>query len=828
MFSEVAPTIHHILCTYMNDCTYSNTDGAQLIWIQERPPNIPQYIMLDSITDTFKCLSPYPIVHKDDPAQMGRPIVLRKAVVGVPPDVRVFHNWETDLKTNWREPAKDDMIVFRKRIADCFGFDFQQNTASTDPLRILFINRHYEEGRSILNAHKIAHFMQKMPELEAFPDIEFTIHYLEGDESIRYQAELFWNASLLIWPHGATMAHTFFLPRKAEAIEVIPWCQEDKANLPEWVQAIRDAFSLDINLHVVQNKDRSRQMFNHDKMLEYEEYRRMSSDQKIALLETGECPEGIDPFLCPFWWNHWKVSVNLDWKELQPVVRTALLRLQALREGGDPDDYVLNAPKRKRNKKNNSANNRSLAKLPPVPHPKPSPQVEELFEAPVARASNGVPLSSFTCVHDQGIAATRLCMFQDLVIHGGKIYYVTETPEADDLLPQIQIAWEDWIIEADVKGNRYFEPEIVSPFSLPFPFNGSSTVEVVERAALAHQVDTGNFYHLLSEVLPTYFANWCAHFGFCSLEDRSKYQILFIQPDPHGRFGIPAPVKEILSCFSDKPDRKITDESVANSAIHVRHAMVGIGPYLRAYDSQEWTKKWSPPAAGLMPLWRHFISECTGTGFADASAPEDKFQITIINRPYSSGRSFLNLPEIMDWIAGEWLPAQNIGRPFDVTAATLRESQPIAEQIRVLQNTNLLIYPHGATMAHAIFLPRGSAVLEVIPWPNVTEPHGWLESIHKQYELDIDLHVMVNDHRENLVLNWHALSKDPDWVGLPAESKVALQEKGICPLLETGLEGKCMFEWLHWRSELVLHRGQLAVSLKRILGRLKEKTMTSV
>lgn len=53
---------------------------------------------------------------------------------------------------------------------------------------------------------------------------------------MHFQAELFWNASMLIWPHGATMAHTFFLPRGAQAIEVVPWVQKDKANLPEWVQ----------------------------------------------------------------------------------------------------------------------------------------------------------------------------------------------------------------------------------------------------------------------------------------------------------------------------------------------------------------------------------------------------------------------------------------------------------------------------------------------------------------------------------------------------------------------------------------------------------------
>lgn len=65
----------------------------------------------------------------------------------------------------------------------------------------------------VLNEAKIAHKIRTMPELAAFPSVELTVKYLEGEESIREQAALFCNASLLIWPHGATMAHTLFLPR---------------------------------------------------------------------------------------------------------------------------------------------------------------------------------------------------------------------------------------------------------------------------------------------------------------------------------------------------------------------------------------------------------------------------------------------------------------------------------------------------------------------------------------------------------------------------------------------------------------------------------------
>lgn len=44
----------------------------------------------------------------------------------------------------------------------------------------------------------------------------------------------------------------------------MPWEQQDKANLPEWVQAIRDAFSLGVTLYDIQNKERKRAMFNTD------------------------------------------------------------------------------------------------------------------------------------------------------------------------------------------------------------------------------------------------------------------------------------------------------------------------------------------------------------------------------------------------------------------------------------------------------------------------------------------------------------------------------------------------------------------------------------
>lgn len=208
MFSEVAPTMHHVVCKWLGDCTYdahsrsggggwrgvlegscmparviansparascparsacqitpfkhcngllvvcvsllqvthhcppphthtpqktiSSPRSLRLFFVQEKQAGQPAYIMLDSLADVFKCLSPAPVLHKDDAPLSGRVsllgsisacphrrgwgqrvwasrtlqdhnpntkhlqvVILEKAVVGVSPEVRVFHNWE--------------------------------------------------------------------------------------------------------------------------------------------------------------------------------------------------------------------------------------------------------------------------------------------------------------------------------------------------------------------------------------------------------------------------------------------------------------------------------------------------------------------------------------------------------------------------------------------------------------------------------------------------------------------------------------------------------------------------------------------------------------
>ena len=123
-------------------------------------------------------------------------------------------------------------------------------------------------------------------------------------------------------------------------------------------------------------------------------------------------------------------------------------------------------------------------------------------------------------------------------------------------------------------------------------------VERVRHAGLVHRVDSGNFYHLLSEVMPTYFANWCRFLGYCRHAQRKAFALIFIQPDPKREFVMVLPVKNGFQCLSGPPLRDARDE---RGPVLVGAGVVGIGPYLRAYEKQEFRAQWEDPAPGLMP-----------------------------------------------------------------------------------------------------------------------------------------------------------------------------------------------------------------------------------
>lgn len=300
---------------------------------------------------------------------------------------------------------------------------------------------------------------------------------------------------------------------------------------------------------------------------------------------------GVDAFLCPFWWNHWKVSVNFDWAQLEPVVKQALSRLKA---GWNAEPALL--PPKRLGPHNTPPSPPPPRALPTTSGPAtgqpptraggsdrtknegtltgvtiPSTVVAYDWSTNASRTDQetGFALSSYACVHDDGSSAHRYCVFRNLVFHGGAIYYLTDGDPATVQIPEIQIAWEDWLLDKDNRGDKYFVPTIVKPGDLPAEARREleRAPEIVPRAALVHAVDTGNFYHLLSEVAATQFAGQCALLGLCDVESRKNLQLFFIQPDPTRRYAMPRAPRAAFECLGGGEFRYMRFPPVSSQVI---------------------------------------------------------------------------------------------------------------------------------------------------------------------------------------------------------------------------------------------------------------------
>ena len=154
----------------------------------------------------------------------------------------------------------------------------------------------------------------------------------------------------------------------------------------------------------------------------------------------------MDGFTCPFWWNHWKVSVNLDWALLEPTLKAALGKLIELRKAGgqvpastsaaaEGAGSVLEEGAGADAEPAGGQHNRSrtLAESPAQQAQQRGaaaaaglePAAAALLAAEGAKSEAGAPLSSLSCLHDDGKAEHRLCVASNLVAYMGKLYYLT-------------------------------------------------------------------------------------------------------------------------------------------------------------------------------------------------------------------------------------------------------------------------------------------------------------------------------------------------------------------------------------------------------------------
>ena len=114
-----------------------------------------------------------------------------------------------------KPPSNKIMELWRQRVGDCIGFDWDRSVQSTPPT-IVVIDRQWNASRHIIN---INHVMATLK--SHYPKAHVELHYLEG-LNLKQQAVIYNRASVVLWVHGASMANLIFLPRRAVGLHIVP------------------------------------------------------------------------------------------------------------------------------------------------------------------------------------------------------------------------------------------------------------------------------------------------------------------------------------------------------------------------------------------------------------------------------------------------------------------------------------------------------------------------------------------------------------------------------------------------------------------------------
>ena len=114
-----------------------------------------------------------------------------------------------------RQPSAEMMQLWRKRVGDCIGYDWDR-TVTVSPPTIVVIDRAFNASRHIINIDEVMTTL-----IQQYPTANVELHHLEG-LSLKQQAVIYNKASVKVWVHGASMANLIFLPKQAVGLHIVP------------------------------------------------------------------------------------------------------------------------------------------------------------------------------------------------------------------------------------------------------------------------------------------------------------------------------------------------------------------------------------------------------------------------------------------------------------------------------------------------------------------------------------------------------------------------------------------------------------------------------
>lgn len=209
-----------------------------------------------------------------------------------------------------------------------------------------------------------------------------------------------------------------------------------------------------------------------------------------------------------------------------------------------------------------------------------------------------------------------------------------------------------------------------------------------------------------------------------------------------------------------------------------------------------------PPV--YMQSYRQRMGDCIGFN-ANALAPvppAERVKILVINRSYVSGRSIINIYDVLEALKGRYSSFADISLEY-------MEGKSFKEQARMWNAASIIIHVHGATMGNWPFMPQKAVVVHIAPRPGGIGHDNLYASqlIHDFEPVSGVTYVAANNTESAYVhLKTETIWKQPEWQTLEAEEKIKILEEGTCSHLQTEeLKQHCEMWWLHKNISLMLH-----------------------
>ncbi|KAL3152425.1 hypothetical protein ABBQ32_001476 [Trebouxia sp. C0010 RCD-2024] len=282
VFAEYLPSLHNVLCKYWNDCTFDPHTDLDILLLT---PGISSNHSRDAVsTDAARCMTAKPISAISTTVNNTHTAVLIKdAIAGWGPECRADH-WHCLPWKYRRPPSTEIMELWRQRVGDCIGFDWDRSVQSSPPT-IVVIDRQWNASRHIININHV------MATLESnYPRAQVELHYLEG-LNLKQQAMIYNRASIVLWVHGASMANLIFLPRRAVGLHIVPRPHiQENLDWPE--ELVRD-LSHEVKLIHINNTGPDLLPLKTSRITLDWTYRGLNETEKLAIWEEGECLDSL-------------------------------------------------------------------------------------------------------------------------------------------------------------------------------------------------------------------------------------------------------------------------------------------------------------------------------------------------------------------------------------------------------------------------------------------------------------------------------------------------------------------------------------------------------